>query len=104
MRSRRGRYPPPRRSPLVWALAVAVIVLHVTASAQVKVTTAITPTPQAGSLGTQVKQVGNSFDITGGTRPGAGPNLFHSFDLFSVGAGDVANFRNTSGPGIANIL
>jgi large exoprotein involved in heme utilization and adhesion len=40
--------------------------------------------------------------ITGGTRPANGPNLFHSFDRFSVGTNDTARF---SGPtGIANIL
>jgi large exoprotein involved in heme utilization and adhesion len=40
--------------------------------------------------------------ITGGTRPANGPNLFHSFDRFSIGTNDTARF---SGPtGIANIL
>jgi filamentous hemagglutinin family protein len=55
-----------------------------------------------GTLGTTVTQSGNVYNITGGTRPGNGPNLFHSFDRFSVGANDTASF---SGPaGIANIL
>jgi filamentous hemagglutinin family protein len=55
-----------------------------------------------GTLGTTVTQSGTIHTITGGTRPGNGPNLFHSFDRFSVGTGDTARF---SGPtGIANIL
>lgn len=32
--------------------------------------------------------------ITGGTRPGGGANLFHSFGQFNIGAGDVATFQN----------
>jgi filamentous hemagglutinin family protein len=42
------------------------------------------------------------YNITGGTRPGNGPNLFHSFDHFSVGTGDIASFNGPSG--ITNIL
>jgi len=68
------------------------------------VTTAITPTTGAGNLGTIVTQNGTVQDITGGTRPGGGPNLFHSFGLFSVGAGDTANFLNDSGLFTTNIL
>jgi filamentous hemagglutinin family protein len=32
--------------------------------------------------------------ITGGTRPGGGTNLFHSFSQFNIGAGDIATFQN----------
>jgi len=56
------------------------------------------------SLGTQVTPNGNVFDITGGTRPDAGPNLFHSFGQFTVGGGDTANFSNDSGLATSNIL
>lgn len=101
MRSAKGGLFSPLASPLGWALAVAAIAVHAMA-AQAQVTTAITPTPGAGALGTIVNQAGNSFDITGGTR--AGSNLFHSFGLFSVGTGDIANFSNTTGAGVANIL
>jgi filamentous hemagglutinin family protein len=63
------------------------------------VTTTITPD---GTLGTTVTQSGTVHNITGGTRPGNGPNLYHSFDRFSVGTNDTARF---SGPtGIVNIL
>ena len=69
------------------------------ASGQAQVTTTLTPD---GTLGTAVTQSGTVYDITGGTRPGNGPNLFHSFNRFSVGTNDTARF---SGPtGIVNIL
>jgi filamentous hemagglutinin family protein len=66
---------------------------------QAQVPTAIRPD---GTLGTTVNQHGTVYDITGGTRPGNGPNLFHSFDRFSVGTGDTASFSGP--PGIENIL
>jgi len=72
------------------------------------VATSITPTTGTGNLGTTITPAGNLYDITGGTRPGGGPNLFHSFGNFSVGAGDIANFLNTpvngSLPFTSNIL
>ena len=58
--------------------------------------TAITPTIGVGSLGTTVIADGNTIKITGGTRPGDGTNLFHSFDQFSVGHPDTAQFLNTT--------
>lgn len=60
-----------------------------------QVTTSITPTIGTGSLGTTITQGGNLYNITGGTRPENGVNLFHSFGNFSVGAADTANFLNT---------
>jgi filamentous hemagglutinin family protein len=73
-----------------------------------QVTTSITSTTGAGNLSTTITHTGNLYDITGGTRPGNGPNLFHSFGDFSVGAGDVGNFLNTpvngSLPVTSNIL
>lgn len=51
--------------------------------------------PQNG-LGTMVVQSGHTFNIEGGTRPFSGndpgPNVFHSFGSFNLGAGDIANF------------
>lgn len=49
--------------------------------------TVITPD---GSLGSVVSQSGRVHTITGGTV--RGPNLFHSFERFDVGAGDQATF------------
>ncbi|MDH4245702.1 MAG: filamentous hemagglutinin N-terminal domain-containing protein [Nitrospira sp.] len=37
-----------------------------------------------------------TYNITGGTRPNNGPNLFHSFESFSVGRPDTAQFLNTT--------
>jgi filamentous hemagglutinin family protein len=58
----------------------------------------------SSGLNTQINQAGNSYTITGGTRPGGGPNLFHSFGNFSVGGGDLANFFNNTGLLTSNIL
>ena len=49
-------------------------------------------------------QVGTTYNITGGTRPGSGPNLFQSFGLFNVGAGDIANFCNAAACGAPSVL
>ena len=45
-----------------------------------------------------------NYDITGGTRPGGGPNLFHSFGNFNVPTNNIANFLNDSGLATSNIL
>ncbi len=44
------------------------------------------------------------YDITGGTRPGGGANLFHSFGDFNVPNHNIANFLNDSGLATSNIL
>ena len=44
------------------------------------------------------------YDITGGTRPGGGANLFHSFGDFNVPNNNIANFLNNSGLATSNIL
>ena len=44
------------------------------------------------------------FNITGGTRPGGGVNLFHSFGNFNVPNNNIANFLNNSGLPTSNIL
>ena len=44
------------------------------------------------------------YDITGGTRPGNGLNLFHSFGEFGVPTNNIANFLNNSGLATSNIL
>ncbi|MCW5799484.1 MAG: filamentous hemagglutinin N-terminal domain-containing protein [Nitrospira sp.] len=65
--------------------------------------TNISATPSGpGGLGTTLSTSGNTTNIAGGTRPGGGPNLFHSFNQFSVGAGDVAAFVNPGG--VSNVI
>ena len=44
------------------------------------------------------------YDITGGTRPGGGVNLFYSFEQFNVPTNNIANFLNDSGLPTSNIL
>src|SRR5437867_11485725 len=45
-----------------------------------------------------------NYDLTGGTRPGNGPNLFHSFGEFSVPVNNIANFLNETHLPTNNIL
>jgi filamentous hemagglutinin family protein len=44
------------------------------------------------------------YNITGGTRPGGGTNLFHSFGEFNVPTNNIANFLNDAGLPTSNIL
>ena len=55
----------------------------------------LSATPPAGHV---------QYDITGGTRPGGGTNLFHSFGDFNVPNHNIANFLNDSGLATSNIL
>ncbi len=72
-----------------WLLGVlsGLVLSALPTSGKAQVTTTITPD---GTLGTTVTQGGSIHTITGGTI--RGPNLFHSFDRFSVGTGDTARF------------
>jgi filamentous hemagglutinin family protein len=47
--------------------------------------------------------VGSStqYDLTGGTRPGGGVNLFHSFGDFNVPSNNIANFLNSGSVDLA---
>jgi filamentous hemagglutinin family protein len=103
----RSRHPDSLGQALLSALLPILALFLITPSvgdAQVPVVTDITSTPGAGDLGTIVTPNGNLYDITGGTRPGGGPNLFHSFGDFTVGSGDIANFLNDSGLMTSNII
>ncbi|MDP1769505.1 MAG: filamentous hemagglutinin N-terminal domain-containing protein [Nitrospirota bacterium] len=78
-------------------LSVTEILTPVTSQAQMRsaiVSDGTLPTPTA------VTQVGNVYNINGGTIRGG--NQFQSFDVFSVGTGDIASFNGPSG--ITNIL
>ena len=44
------------------------------------------------------------YDITGGTRPGGGLNLYHSCGNFNVPTNNIGNFLNDSGLTTSNIL
>ncbi|MDZ4853864.1 MAG: filamentous hemagglutinin N-terminal domain-containing protein, partial [Nitrospirota bacterium] len=55
----------------------------------------LSATPPAGKV---------QYDITGGTRPGDGANLFHSFGEFGLPTHSVANFLNELGLPTSNIL
>jgi len=65
----------------------------------------VTASPPASSLGTVVTpQAGGVFDITGGTRPSGGANLFHSFGNFSPDFNQTARFLNQPSAATTNIL
>ncbi len=83
---------------------LVVLVLLATSQAHAQVVP-ITPS----GLNTQVSgptEVGGQtqFDITGGTRPNGGTNLFHSFGEFGVPTNNIANFLNETGLPTSNIL
>ena len=94
--------------PLLFMTGPIAVLIGTIGLVHAQVTTSITPTSGTGSLGTTVIHDGNLYNITGGTRPGNGVNLFHSLGNFSVGAADTANFLNTPVNGTlpltANIL
>ena len=75
---------------LLFLLPTVFLILLLPSVGDAQVATDIT----SSGLNTQINQAGNSYNITGGARPGNGPNLFHSFGNFSVDGGDIANFLN----------
>src|SRR5437867_6817951 len=81
----------------IFLLSLVLLVIAFPAASHAIVTTAIT---SDGTLGTTLNGgviCASSCTITGGTRPGNGPNLFHSFGQFNLGTGDTANFFNDTG-------
>src|SRR5688572_23932993 len=88
-----------RYGSLWTAILSSLSILLLWGGSRAQVTTTITPDR---TLGTQVNQNGKVQEITGGARPEAGPNLFHSFHRFNVGTGDTAHFIGL--PGIENII
>src|SRR5947208_8801951 len=68
------------------------------------------PITPSGGLGTHVDLSATpplgkvQYDITGGTRPGGGGNLFHSFGDFGVRTNNIANFLNDAALPTNNIL
>jgi filamentous hemagglutinin family protein len=89
---------PPRLR--IWLLSSGLLLVGLLATSLAQVPSAIT---SDNTLGTTVTQNGRVYTITGGTRPGDGPNLFHSFERFSVGTNDTARFTDPQ-TGIENIL
>ena len=95
----------PSRQILICILAICIT--HLTSiSPEVSAQTA--PITSSG-LNTQISapiQVDGQtqYNITDGTRPGGGANLFHSFGEFGVPNNTIANFHNNSGVETSNIL
>ena len=101
------RMPPLYRSLLVQALGALVLwlcCLPIVGQAQTAdpitssgLNTEVSPPVTLPSGQTQ-------YNITGGTRPGGGTNLFHSFGDFNVPNNNIANFLNDSGLATSNVL
>ncbi len=88
---------------LCGSLLVLTFVGHSFAAAPITpsgLNTQVSPPIVTGSGPTQTTQ----YNITGGTRPGGGTNLFHSFGDFNVPTNNIANFLNDSGLATSNIL
>jgi filamentous hemagglutinin family protein len=77
-----------RTSSILLLVSLSILPYGVVPVASSQVTTNI----QGNGLGTIVTPQGNMYDITVGTR--VGTNVFHSFEHFTVGPGDIANFQN----------
>ncbi|MCZ6875198.1 MAG: filamentous hemagglutinin N-terminal domain-containing protein, partial [bacterium] len=84
--------------------AIAIMAAGVLCVASLQLPMAHAQVTSDGTLGTAVNLDVDIFEITGGTRPGAGPNLLHSFGSFSVGSGEAADFINDTGLPTTNIL
>ncbi len=83
-----------------YAIAASVVLLFTSTS---KIA-AQTPPITSSGFNTTVTQNGSTYNITGGSRPGGGANLFHSFGDFNVPNNNIANFQNDSGLPTSNIL
>ena len=92
---------------LTWNLSL--LVLGLSLPCLLSLSLAQAPPITSSGLNTQVSEpivVGGQtqYDITGGTRPGGGANLFHSFGDFGVPTKHIANFLNETGLPTSNIL
>ena len=91
---------------IVCAGVVCSLLYGLNSVAQAQSVAPITPS----GLNTQVSQPltlpsgQTQYNITGGTRPGGGTNLFHSFGDFNVPTNNIANFLNDSGLDTSNVL
>src|SRR5205085_7523404 len=87
-----------KRSLLVHALYSVWFLFWIAAGVGGVTYAQVTPPITASGLNTQVSTPINipggkvQYDLTGGTRPGNGPNLFHSFGEFGVPNNNIANF------------
>ena len=94
---------------LVQVLAASHLCLFMIASPLVsyaQVETTITSSGLNTQVGTPVTLPNGhvNYDITGGTRPDNGSNLFHSFGEFSIATNNIANFLNEMALPTSNII
>ena len=89
-------------------LSLVLLLITLPAASHAQVVTNIRPTTGTPlDLGTKAATSPTSAtttQITGGTRPNNGTNLFHSFDFFTLGTNEVAHFMNDMGKPTTNIF
>ncbi len=91
----------PNQAKISWLSIITPVVCCSFLAHPIKVTAQLAPDNNLPN-NTVVSPNGNLIDIIGGTRPGNGANLFHSFQDFSVNSNQTARFRHNSG--IENII
>lgn len=95
-----SRHPPSINKLFLWSNLLIITVIPMSPSTgEAQVTTNMT----SSGLNTQVTQVSIESTITGGTRPGGGPHLFHRFGNFTAGTRALANSLNNTGPAPSNM-
>ena len=91
---------------LRWSVVLVLLISIVGDGLASRKSSAQSPITSSG-LNTQVNLALNppvgktQYDITGGTRPGGGSNLFHSFGEFNVPNNNIANFLNSGSVDLA---
>src|SRR5262245_12398662 len=78
------------------AFGFSLVLLFACPTVQTYAAAPITPSGLNTKVGDPFLTAGGKtqYDITGGTRPGGGTNLFHSFGDFNVPTNNIANFLN----------
>ena len=105
------KHPPPNQkigASLCQRTAIAILCFSFCCAPSVIDAQGTAPITESG-LNTQVSGAINvggkiQYNITGGTRPGDGANVFHSFGNFGIPLNNIANFNNNTGLPTANIL
>ena len=95
--------------PLLMVFGLAILISVYSLTSPLDPAQAAPPITPSG-LNTQISQPitlpsgQTQYNIMGGTRPGGGANLFHSFGQFNVPTNNIANFFNESALPTSNIL
>ncbi len=97
------------KRPIIQMAVLTICLFFVFSCHPIDIFAQVPPPITESGLNTQVSGAlnvgGNTqYNITGGTRPSNGGNVFHSFGEFGVPLNNIANFQNDSGLPTSNIL